>query len=236
MIPIVIYSHSDYSDLWVPFFSRLKKYYNTNKIYFIVNKNNEKILSDYEFFEINYDENEPYSNRLFNSLKLIEEEYIIFLHEDMILYNYVNVINLEECLEFLKNNSIFKFVRLIKSGINSNTKVSKFLYKTEKNDFLFSITPTIWKKECLIDACEKNKNLTIWELEENADIFFRNLNINGLYTFFDEKPRGGHFDSEIFPHTCSAIFKGKWNMEYELELNEIFKEFKIDKKIRNTIF
>ena len=56
--------------------------------------------------------------------------------------------------------------------------------------------------------------------------------------YFDEtsSPRGGHYDSKIFPYIATALIKGKWNTsQYGSELNEIAKEYNLDFKVRGEI-
>lgn len=236
MVPIVVYSHSDYSDLWVPFFNRLEKYFKNCKIYFFTNENEIVLNNNLNIEKVFYNDDVLYSDRLNSCLNKIDEEFILFLHEDMILYDYVNIDNVIDCLEFLRNNTQYNFVRLIKSGIKTNTKIFDFLYKIETEDFQFSITPTIWRTETLLNVCKKFNNSTIWDLELNGDTYFRETKIQGLYTFKNENIRGGHHDSKVFPHMCSAIFKGRWNLEYKKELDDLFEEYNINKDDRGTIF
>ena len=235
-LPIVVYSHSDYSDLWIPFFEGVKRYYHGCKIYFLIDKPNETFKEKYNLIEVIYDDSEKYSNRLISCLENIEDDFFIYLHEDMLIYDHVDVPQLNKIFNFIKTNNNYKFVRLLKSGVNSNLPVSDNLYRLGEMDFLFSITPTIWDKEYLEGVLNDHKDLSIWDLEIYADRTLREKQEHGLYWYNNEDSRGGHFDSSIFPHMATAIFKGKWNMEYRSELSRIFDEFSIDKNIRGTIF
>jgi hypothetical protein len=99
----------------------------------------------------------------------------------------------------------------------------------DKTDFLMSITPTIWDRNYLLTLLSSLKGLTIWELEQNGDFILKNLDVNALYYYDNEPKRGGHYDSNIYPHICSAIFKGKWNFrEYKHELLPIIKKYNIN--------
>jgi hypothetical protein len=234
-LSIAVYSHSEYYDLWEPFFSRLKKYHCECKIYFFVDKVINDFQKKYEFIEINYNNDDKYSSRLFSCLNQINDDHILYLHEDMLLYDYVDISKLKFLHNFIRENN-HDFIRLIKSGVNSNHPVNNNLYRLDEMDFLFSITPTIWDREYLKGVLNDHKDLSIWELEESADSTLREKQEHGLYWYNSEPSRGRHFDSSVFPHMSSAIFKGKWNMEYRSELSQIFDEFNIDKNVRGTIF
>jgi len=234
---IVLYSHSEYSDLWVPALTRLQKHCKYSKIYFVVDKIIDDTISTFNVVPVFYDNNLHYNKRLLSALMQIPEEYVLFLHEDMILYNDVNNDLLKSHIDYMVNNKC-DYIRLIKSGVKSNLQIIDGLYKIDSNDITFSITPTVWSKKFLIDICTKTPPTSIWDFEINGEIYLKNKSFNGLYTHnINNQLRGQfHYDSNIFPHMCSAIFKGRWNMEYKLELDELFSEFNIDKTLRGTIF
>jgi len=235
---IVIYTHNDYSDLWKPCFDRINKFFKNNDIIVITNNILEEYLNNFNLSKILYDDKLSYNKRLSQTLQQIESEYIIFLHEDMILYDFVDQKSLEYGVFFLKKNKNYHFIRLIKTGINSNLHLENDIYLVGDNDFKFSITPTIWDKKILIKICNELNPMNIWEFEINGCNYVKNNNINGCFFHSkNSKKRGlNHYDSKVFPHMCSAIFKGKWNMEYKEELTKMFLEYNIDVNLRGTIF
>jgi hypothetical protein len=234
-LSIAVYSHSEYYDLWEPFFSRLKKYHSECKIYFFVDKVINDFQKKYKFIEINYNNDDKYSSRLFSCLNQINDDHILYLHEDMILYDHVDIDKLNFSYDFIRENN-YDYIRLIKSGIKSNDQIYEYLYRMNNTDLLCSVIPTIWNKKSLSKVCKNNLNLNVWDFELMGDSFLREYGVIGAYTYLGEDPRGGHFDSNIFPHISTAVFKGRWNMEYRSELSRIFDEFSIDKNIRGTIF
>jgi len=234
-LAFITYTHSDYSDLWQPSFSNSLKYFDAKNKYLFTDKINDFKAEDFKC--IYYDDKLLYNKRVLNCLEKINEKYCLFLHEDMILYSNVDKEKINYIFEFLQNNSKYKFFRLIKSGINSSIKLQENIYELNKQDFLFSITPTIWETKFLKEVAIQTPESNIWNFELNGCRFLYENDINGCYWYNNEPKRGSnHYDSNLFPHICSAIFKGKWNMEYKKELDIIFKEFFIDKNIRGTIF
>lgn len=233
-LTLVVYTHSDYSDVWSPLIKRVEKFFPIKNKVVITNKIINNHFNDYE--KLFYDDKLSYVQRLSNTLGYIKTNYIIYLHEDMILYDYVNEKAIENTIKFIENNK-YNYVRLIKSGIKSNICLTDNLFLIDSSDVNFSITPTIWDRNKFIEICNvfKDMNLSIWEFELEADKYVKD-NIKGLYWFNNEPKRGrDHYDSSIFPHLCSAIFKSKWNMEYKNELLDLFHEFKIDQNLRGTI-
>lgn len=234
-LALVLYSHSDYSDLWKIAFKKINQFFKIEKKYIFVNKINSNDI--YDFTPIYYDEKLNYNKRITQCLNQINDKYILFLHEDMILYKHVNIKKLLEKYKTLCENSKFKYFRLIKSGISSSIQIDQNIFEITEQDFCFSITPSIWEKDTFFKICNTLPAMNIWDLEISGSEYVKQNKIKGFYWFDNEQKRGqNHFDSNLFPHICSAIFKGKWNMEYRNELNEIFQEFNINPNIRGTIF
>lgn len=234
-LALVLYSHSDYSDLWEIAFKKINQFFKIEKKYIFVNKINSNDI--YDFTPVYYDEKLNYNKRIIQCLDQINDKYILFLHEDMILYNHANIKKFLEKYKFLCENSKFKYFRLIKSGISSSIQIDQNIFEITEQDFCFSITPSIWEKDTFFKICSTLPAMNIWDLEISGSEYVKKNKIKGFYWFDNEPKRGqNHFDSNLFPHTCSAIFKGKWNMEYKNELNEIFQEFNINPNKRGTIF
>ena len=106
-----------------------------------------------------------------------------------------------------------------------------------KSDWIFSIQPSIWKKDKLISILKKNLNVNIWDLEYKSQRVVRKLNIQIGVLAGNCKQRGMyHCDSEYYPYIATALFKGKWTIsEYEKELSILFDKYNIDPLIRENM-
>lgn len=219
--PIVVYTHSDVSDLWEMFFGQLKKFVSDTKIYVAVNKTDER-LNDYN--QIIYDDSTAYTERWKQILPQIKEEAIIFLHEDMILYDFPLIDYIEKYTSYILENKV-KSIKLI--SIIGNFQTCEFDNTLIANsDTKFSIQPTIIKPKTFLELLEKVGSLNIWEFEENIPAEKGHYMAKIGY----EKQRGiYHNDSFVFPYISTAINKGKWNLsEYEKELGSLFNEYNIN--------
>jgi hypothetical protein len=218
---ILVYTHTDVSDLWPMFFGELKKYMSDSKVYVAVNKTNDNLSA---YTQISYDDSKPYTQRLKEILPQIKEEVIIFLHEDMILIGEPMIDYLQKYSEYIFNNSV-KSIKLI-SGIGNFNHFESDVTLINNKDTKFSIQPTIIKPKTFLDLLSKVEPLNIWDFEENVPIE------DGHYMarLGNEKRRGlYHNDSYIFPYIATAINKGKWNYnEYEKELNTLFNIYSIN--------
>jgi hypothetical protein len=236
-ISFVTYTHENASDVWEPYFDSLDKYSATIKSYCLSNKVTDR-FSKHSFIE--YDDNKNYSQEFIKALEGLKEDYFIYMQEDFILYDFVNLEKIKNYINTLENSK-FSFIRLIKCGNVTETNVTEDLYLiTELNRLhgsinSFSMQPTIWKKKDFIELYKKTNSHRFGETWQHIDAMNK-LKINGLYAYNGENKRGAnHFDSSVFPYIATAIVKGKWNtLEYKKELKVIFDKYSIDPNARGT--
>jgi len=183
-----------------------------------------------------YDEVESYPTRWLSFLKTIKTEYIFLDHEDMFLYEQCDSNSMSRVIDgFIENHG--DYLRLIKSDQSNYFLVegSQDLYKLKNSSkWIFSIQPSIWKRQALIDVLEKNPDVNVWQLEVKSQKVMKNLNIQSYFSHRNGAKRGlHHFDSEIYPYVATAIGKGKWNLtEYGEKLFPLFIKFKLDPSVR----
>jgi len=234
---IVMYSHSSYSDAWEMFCGQIEKYFPKDiKRYAFVDKY-DNLPENWQI--INYDDSLSYNKRVASCLEKINEEYLIFHHEDMPLYDKPDLQFLEDKKNLMSERNI-DYIKLLKGGNMGlpEIKYSDVLYELPKNgDCYFSVQPSLCKKDS-IELIYKNCDIDhIHDFEPKAHIMSILLNHKNLY-YYDNEPQRGlcHWDSKIYPYVATAIVKGKWNYsEYSLELSSLHKEYKIDKNIRGCI-
>ena len=219
---IVVYTHTDVKDVWVPFFDRLKKYMSDYKTYICVDKDDTDIPTEYH--KIYYNTQLKYTERLSESLSQIKEEVILFMHEDMILYDTPNYDYIQKCAKYVELKSIdsVKLIYLGEGGIESPIDSTLVLNDYSK----FSIQPTIIRKSILEDMAKNVGAISIWEFE----LAIVGVGMDFMPKFGNEIRRGlHHYDSIVYPYIATAINKGKWNTtEYKKELHIIFEEYNIN--------
>ena len=221
LLPIVVYTHTDMRDVWVPFFGQLKKYMPDNEVYVCVNEDDE-MLSDYN--RVISDDSKTYTERLSESLEQINEEVFLFTHEDMILFDEPNYEYLDKYTKYVSDRSVdtIKLLYAGEGGIKSQVDDTLVLNDYSK----FSIQPTIMRKDILEQIARGVGSLNIWDFE-NAIV---GSGMDFSARLGSEKKRGiYHYDSFVYPYIATAINKGKWNLtEYQKELNSIFEEYVIN--------
>lgn len=226
----VVYTNSKCSDLWEMFISQNRKHLNW-PIFFITDK---LITNHPEDSQYLYNENDNYSEIWIAALKKINTDCFIYLQEDFILYDNVNIGKINEYTNFLKNSD-YSFVRLIKSG-EVNNKITDTLYEISfDNPYIFAMQATVWKTSDYINILE-NVNEPKWlETDKYKQYMFENR-IKGLCHYNNEAKRGGnHYDSDVYPYIATALVKGKWIIsEYGDTLIDLLNEYNININIRGT--
>jgi hypothetical protein len=217
-IPLIVYTHTDMKDVWPMFFGQLKKYIGDTKVYVAVNEHDTQ-LSD--MIRIIYDDSKQYTDRWKDILQQVEEETLMFMHEDMILFDKVDFQSLEKYIGYI-NDGLANSIKLILAG--DAVSISDFDNTLVQNEFArFSVQPTIFKKKLLEDLVVLHANKNIWDFEQSIQINPKDF----MVKIGTEKKRGiYHYDSLVFPYIATAINKGKWNMsEYQKELDTMFMEY-----------
>jgi len=217
-VPIVVYTHTDMKDVWSMFFGQLKKYLPNNKIYVVVNEDDTQ-LSD--MIRIIYDDTKPYTERWKEALPQINEETIIFLHEDMILFDEVDMSYIQRYYNLVNSGRVESIKMIYTNSTNPPSDIDSTLVNST-----FSIQPTLINRNNFVSLLESVPSLNIWDFEKEIE---PNDN-HYMVRLGNEKQRGiYHCDSIIFPYIATAINKGKWNMsEYSKELDKLFGEYNIN--------
>ncbi|MEH0860075.1 hypothetical protein [Halobacteriovorax sp. DPLXC-1] len=245
----VMYSHTDYSDVWPCYFQQKEKHCPVIGPKFIfINKYSEEVPTDYE--QIIYDENKSYPEKIHSCLQILKNrgfEVCLFEHEDMILYKDVDFIQLKQAIETVLKPSTKNFprngldsIRLIKASqcysfrsIN-NQNIKRMLPFSK---WLYSVQPTIWKIDKFSELMGDNFGDSIWELEISAQKTIRKKGIKCGYLHSHGRKAGlHHWDNAIYPYVATAIVKGKWNMlEYADILSPILKAYNVSPDKRGTV-
>lgn len=230
---ILLYSHTDCKDVCKIFFGQTEKYCkNYNKIIF-VNEDFDGIPEEYK--KVFYDDKGSYKQRMVSCLEQISNQPILFIHEDMILFNNPKHEIIEEFTDLVmkKDAHFIKLIRAVEEI--SNTEIHNNLTTAPLHN-MFSIQPTICMKNDLQSIFSESNVNSIYEFESIVSDICVKLGLNKCFMshYDNENKRGAmHWDSKILPYIATAIVRGKWNyLEYSYELEALLKEYDVDKNER----
>jgi len=232
-VAYVFYSHSDYSDIWPIMLGQTNEYLKNQKKYIFTNTIGKYNFDGWQV--VLYDDSQPYKERVVHCLEEIEEEIVIFHHEDMFLLSEPKFSVIDDLISKV---SIGKY-DLIKFGRAQYTnsepeQLETNLFKNPSN-LSFAIQPTIVSKKNISKIYRATFGDTIWKFESNSCNFvnFTNLKSCFYYEETDKKRGMYHWDSGIYPYIATAVVKGKWDYEcYSIELSKLMDKYKIDPNVR----
>lgn len=161
----LVYSNSDYNDVLEIQNDYINKFLNCDLIY---NKaiNNTKFKNVYTYNDL-----EPYGSRLYNVIKQINEDYILFIHDNDIVLNvdcnYLNILvdlmkkkNIDK-IDLKHQNLIFKNQITIQDNILSQTSFPN-------DSYVYNVNPAIWKTEKFVKCLENYTNETYRTIEHSS--------------------------------------------------------------------
>ncbi len=242
-LSLVINSHETSEDVWEAFFGELIKYEWTKAFASVYLFSSRPPIKPIPFYYqsgvelIVYNKELPYSLQYLSCIKKVPEEYVVIVNEDCIpfgpiLFNEVNRI-LDLMVSAQLDVDFVKCVRGTESVIA--TSFDNVYYINQESDMIFTQQVSIWKTRSLLNVYAHSPVSFIArkggiQQEQVATQVCRELGIKGALYYQGERKRGMyHYDSEIFPHICTAIVGGKWNVaEYSSEVLELSKTYNID--------
>jgi hypothetical protein len=235
MPTIVLYTHSDVKDIWPVFFGQADKFLQGYEKIIFVDRDDDDIPAEYR--RIIYDDKLSYRRRLVSCLDRVEDQTIIFQHEDMFLFKEPDHGRIELYTDYLLKTER-SFIKLIRGGRGFG-----FVDKTHRElreigdwfDYIFVVQPSIWKTDKFLELVTHSAGETIWELEVRSKLTCMERDILGFYVNDAGKKRGKwHWDSVVYPYIATGIVKGKWNSEYREEIDSLLKVYDIDINERGT--
>ena len=105
-----------------------------------------------------------WTKRVREGLKKIEDEFVLFILDDMLIREPVNQELIDNALDVLKNNKNIAAINFEKNYREAD-EFSKYWLQQRQNQFyLHSCQPSLWRREALIDNLQKNEDAWTWEL------------------------------------------------------------------------
>lgn len=244
-IIVTTWTHSSYEDIWPMYYGQFKKYAPELKHALFINKKVQHKSVPKNCIQVINNEKKDFSERWLNCMNQITEDNIIYMQEDFVLYDRVDIEWMKKIQNFL-NESDYSFVRLIKSGVEGGKCVDedlKIWEIPENSQYVFACNATIWKRKEFIKLFGYYKPRTILDSELYGSNACRVLGIKGCYTYDNEPKRGNlHYDSSIFPYISSALVghslggPSRWLYKhYKKELEVLLKEYNINPNTRGII-
>ena len=226
MIPILLYTHSDYSFLWKAAIPLLEKYAKEFHIIWCCDSLLEYKIPD-SWTLYTYDPSLPWGYRVKGCLETIDSEYLIYIQEDWLLIDSIIPEKIEHCLEFMKELEC-EFLMSYPNNIRDGIYISKYENYFFVKIFSHYFQPAIWKKTLLNELCTLGIPLNENETEKCFNIS-KDRNCFALLNTC--QPNYMSTRAFFFPH-IHAIVQGKWTFFKYPCLKALVEAYGIDTSTR----
>jgi hypothetical protein len=224
-IPILVYTHSEYSFLWKAAIPLLQKYAKGFPIIWCCDKLDYTLPPDWTLYK--YDPSDIWSARIKGCLEQIDSEYLIYLQEDWLLIDELSSERIDFCIEFMKDYGSEFFMSSINNATDDFKDVDGYRIGSM---YCHYFQPAIWKKGLLYELACLNIPMNMNESEIAYNITKGRRCLGIFDTLYERDMTTRSF---FFPH-MHAINKGKWTFLKYPTLKALVEAYGIDTSTREV--
>jgi len=235
-ISILIYTHDEYSFIWKVIFLLCQKYIKDIPVHVLYNNDAnmeevKKYIPD-DYIHHTYDTSLIWTKRILKSLNEIDDDYVLFLHEDWLPIGDVKLTVLQSMIEFMNKINcgfLLSYAHISTTSIQPGifTGYKDYYYYQEKNHVF---QPAIWNKNIFKNFCQIfNKTKCHNEDRDCLDFMYHNncWSVQNIETVTSLRTT----NSLMFPH-MHALSQGLWNFTKYPTLKNFLDSFGIDTNSR----
>lgn len=227
-ICIMMYSHSEYSFLWKAAIPLLEKYAGNIKIYWCSDSLADYVLPDNWTFH-KYDPSLSWASRIKGCLDLITTKYVIYLQEDWLLIDNIEMDKLKYLMNFMDE----KGCKYLTSGIRQRYEVPPIPSVYTNYEFQkicgHWFQPSIWNRELLYSIASTGCKLTENEGGETLNLTHASV----CYAIRNNRFKEVATRTLFYPH-IHAINGGKWTFIKFPCLKALLESYGIDTSKRGV--
>ena len=220
-LTIVINTCDLYSDVLELFFAAFKEFW-PNCPYSIVINSETNNYQQYDFASTHLyslRKHNSWGERLLQTLKAINSEYVLMLYDDFILESMVNTNKIKSLIDLLENNERASVVYLIHTSLPSiSSEFDGLDIVCDNIEYRLNSSPAIWRRNKLIEYTGEFDNPWAWEVFGS----YRTFNDGAVFYTLNDR------SSDIYSYNYKkggAIYRGRWVKEV---IEDKFKKYMID--------
>jgi hypothetical protein len=227
-ICIMMYSHSEYSFFWKAAIPLLEKYAGNIKIYWCCDTLADYVLPDNWTFH-KYDPSLSWASRIKGCLDLISTKYVIYLQEDWLLIDNIEMDKLKYLMNFMDEKGCKYLTSDIRQRYDLPPIPSVYTHYEFQNIRGHWFQPSIWNKELLysiaLTDCKMNEN----EVGESLKLTHASV----CYAIRNNRFKEVATRSLFYPH-IHAMNGGKWTFIKFPCLKALLESYGIDTSKRGV--
>lgn len=167
-LTIVVNSCDSYDDLWLPFFTLLKKYWNTKGIRILLNTESKTFQMDGLEIECVHSPKEyPYGKRMLNALSKVKTPYVLPLLDDFFLRVAVNTDLITQVIKWMEIDSEIVYFNCDCLPVYADYEIDEYPgYRRVPmgNDYTLNMQAAIWRTDCLKKYWRSDVSPWEWEV------------------------------------------------------------------------
>jgi len=220
-LTIVINTCDLYSDVLELFFAAFKEFWPNCPYSIVINSetNNYQQYDCASTHLYSLRKHNSWGERLLQTLKAINSEYVLMLYDDFILESMVNNNKIKSLIDLLESNERASVVYLIHTSLPSISSEFDGLDIVYDNiEYRLNSAPAIWRRNKLIEYTGEFDNPWAWEVFGS----YRTFNDGFVFYTLNES------SSDIYSYNYKkggAIYRGRWVKEV---IEDKFKKYMID--------
>lgn len=215
-VKIVIPSCDKYSDLWSPFFFLFFKYWSDCP--FKISLISNRIIANIHNVEvIPVGEDLSWSDTLINALKIVKEDYIFLILEDLFLTDHVDTKAVRKIIEWSVKNMV-DYVRFVPSP-KADKYINELVGIVSKGAIYRTSTIfSLWRRQILLDLLRSGESA--WDFE-----IYGSIRSDKYDKFFSTW--------KAYFQYINGVIKGKWRKDAIKKLSSL--DIKIDLNKRKVM-
>ena len=219
-ITVLINSCDSYEDLWVPFFTLFKKYWDPEGIRIILNTESKTFSFDGLSIECVHPENkdDPYGKRMLHALSQITTPYVIPLLDDFFLRKTVDTELINEIIRWMESDKHIVYFNCDCTNTFCDYEVDKyrgFKRLPNGNEYILNMQAAVWRTQKLLHYWRPQ--VSPWEWEVFTNLLAARNRTDKFYCITEQDKA---FCDYGYSSGGMGVFRGKWVKEDVVPLFE----------------
>lgn len=225
-ITIMVNSCDSYEDLWIPFFTLLKKYWNPEKIRIILNTESKHFSMDGLTIDcVHFSKGSQYGERMLHALEQIKTEYILLLLDDFFLRKPADTAMIAQILSWMDKDGDIACFNTEAIPVYADWELDKypgFRRVPPGTQYALNMQAAVWRTRMLKQFWMPE--VSPWEWEAYCNLLQYKYPKNKIYCTTDFQNSfldyGHHRIADVW-----AVVRGKWVLE---DVNPLFEKENIN--------
>lgn len=208
-VTLLVNSCDAYADLWLPFFTLLKKYFAPLEMRVLLNTETKDFHMDGLTIEPVHSQAKTYGGRMRDALAQVDTEYVLLMLDDFFLRQPVRQDRLQDIITWMDQDPAIVYFNCDATESVKDLEVGKYPgYKRlpAGTRFTLNLQAAVWRTQRLRDYWRWD--VSPWEWEERCNVMTAREKQDKFYCVTD--PAARFMDYGYKPGVWMGVCYGKW--------------------------